>query len=266
LTTEEPQKKIVKPVVPKQKEPVEPTPQAEPPPLSELPCGTDQSVKKDIYNVALLIPLFLNEIDEMDIESPPADPEAAYNSLRFIQFYEGFRIALDSLRMSGKRFNVYIYDAVKDTNATRRLLRNPDLKKMDLIIGLLYHRNFQMAAAFAQKNNIPIVNPISERDQIITGNPLVFKARPSLNSQVPELTDYLSKTYRDDNIIIIRDIQFDEEEPENLRISCTGKSMDVHLVEGYGHAFEFLSKEKENILVVFSNNKVFTLELFTKLN
>lgn len=270
--TEEPPKKNVKPVILKPKESVEPAPQVEPlpqvepPPQIEFPCGMDISAKKDIYNVALMIPLYLNEIDQMNVETPPADPEAVYSSLRFIQFYEGFRIVLDSLQKSGKRFNVYIYDAIKDTNATRRLLRNPDIKKMDLIIGLLYHRNFQMVAAFAQKNNIPIVNPISERDQIITGNPLVFKVRPSLKSQVPELTDYLSRSYLNDNIIIIRDIHFKEEEPENLRKACEDKSLNVHLVEGYGHAFEVLSEEKENILIVFSNNKVFTLELFTKLN
>jgi LysM repeat protein/ABC-type branched-subunit amino acid transport system substrate-binding protein len=270
--TEELPKKIVKPVVPKPKEMVEPAPhvepapQLEPPPQLELPCGFDSLAKRDIYNVALMIPLYLNEIDQMNVETPPADAEALYNSLRFIQFYEGFRIALDSLQKSGKRFNVYIYDAVKDTNATRRLLRNPDMKKMDLILGLQYHRNFQMIASFALKNNIPIVNPISERDQIITGNPWVFKVRPSLLSQVPELTDYLSKSYRDDNIIIVRDIQFSEEEPENLRKACSDKSLNVHLVQGYGHAVEVLSKEKENILIVFSNNKVFTLELFTKLN
>lgn len=124
-----------------------------------------------------------------------------------------------------------------------------------------------MVAAFAQKYNIPIVNPISERDQIIAGNPMVFKVRPSLRSQVPELVEYLLKAYPNENIIILRDGQFeDKEEPESLLKACTEKSMNIHLIDGYGRAFEIFSKEKENILVVFSDNKVFTIELFTKLN
>lgn len=267
--SEEPPKKNVKPVLPKQKELVNPLPTPFPEPVPEIvyPCGEDKSAKRDIYNVALMIPFYLNEIDQMNVETPPADPEEAYNSLRFIQFYEGFRIAIDSLQKSGAAINVYVYDVVKDTNATRRLIRNPDMKKMDLIIGLTFHKSFQMLAAFAQKQNIPIVNPISERDQIIAGNPVVFKARPSLRSQVPELAEYLSKSYLNENVIIIRDVQFkNTDETENLRKECAGKSLNVSLVDGYGHAFEVLSKDKENILVVFSDNKVFTLELFTKLN
>jgi hypothetical protein len=62
-------------------------------------------------------------------------------------------------------------------------------------------------------------------------------------------------------------VQFkDTDMPEKLRKACADKSLNIHLIDGYGRAFEILSKEKENILVVFSDNKVFTLELFTKLN
>jgi hypothetical protein len=275
IKSEEPPKKNVKPVLPKQKDivnppPAPPTPPAPlPEPVSEvlLPCGEDTAAKKDIYNVALMIPLYLNEVDQMNVENPPDDPEQAYSSLRFIQFYEGLRIAVDSLQKSGAAINVYVYDAVKDTNATRRLIRNPELKKMDLIIGLVYQRNFQIVSTFAQKNNIPVVNPISERDQIITGNNMVFKVKPSLSSQVPQLAEFLSKMYPKGNIIIARDIQFkDNDEPENLRKACTDTSMEIHLVDGYGRVFEVLSKEKDNILVAFSNNKVFALELLTKMN
>jgi hypothetical protein len=269
IKSEEPLKKNIKPVLPKQKEIVNPPPSPLPEPVPEVvfPCGEDKAAKRDVYNVALMMPLYLNEIDQINVAIPPADPEGVYNSLRFIQFYEGFRIAIDSLQKSGAKVNLCVYDVVKDTNVTRRLLRNPELKKMDLIIGLLYNRNFQMVAAFAQKYNIPIVNPISEREQIIAGNPVVFKVRPSVKSQVPELVEYLSKMYLNENIIILRDMHFkDAEEPDNLRKAFSDKSMNTQLIDGYGRLFEILSKEKENILIVFSDNKVFTLELYTKLN
>jgi len=275
--SDEPIKKNVKPVVPKQKEPVNPLPSPTTPttpptpqeavPEIVLPCGQNTAAKRSIYNVALMIPLYLNEIDQVNMDTVPVNLEETYNSLRFIQFYEGFKIALDSLQMSGAKINIYVYDAVKDTNATHWMISKSEMKKMDLIIGLMYSRNFQIVAEFARKYNIPIVNPISERDQIIEGNPMVLKVRPSLKSQVPELVEYISKSFQNGNIIIIRDVQFiDTEQPENLKQACLDKSMNVHLINGYGGAFEVFSREKENILVVFSDNKVFTLELFTKLN
>jgi ABC-type branched-subunit amino acid transport system substrate-binding protein len=141
------------------------------------------------------------------------------------------------------------------------------MKKMDLIIGLVYNRNFQIISTFAQKNNIPVVNPISERDQIVEGNPLVFKAMPSPKTRVPELAEYISKSKPDGNIIIIKDVQFkDTKEPEDLRKTLADKSMNARLIDGYSQVFEMLSKEKENILVIFSDNKVFTLEILTKLH
>jgi hypothetical protein len=261
----EPPKKVQKQT---QAEPKEPAPVVPPPaPVVEIPCGEDKSAKKDFYNVALMLPLFLGEVSAMDAENPPSDPESAYRSLQFIQFYEGFRMALDSLQKTGLSIQLYVYDVSGDTVATRRILRNPEMKKMDLIIGLLFHRNFQIVSSFALKNSIPIVNPLSEREQIINGNPFVFKVYPSVESQTKELSAYLAYKYANDNILIIRDVQFgDNAKPENLRKACANLNMNVRSMVGYGAAFEFLSKEKMNVLIVFSKNKVFTLELFTKLN
>jgi hypothetical protein len=138
---------------------------------------------------------------------------------------------------------------------------------MDLIIGLLFHRNFQIVAAFAQKNNIPIVNPLSEREQILTGNTSVFKVYPSQETRITELADFLFKEYPSENILILRDFQYKEvDEPETLRKICAERNMNVHSMAGYGSAFELFSREKQNIIVVFSENKVFSIELVTKLN
>lgn len=259
------QKKIPKTIV---QEPKVPVPEPPPPePAVEIPCGQDTSALKRIYNVALMMPLYLGEIDKMDTLKPPADAASVYRPLQFIQFYEGFLIALDSLKKMGLSVNLYMYDVNKDTLSTRRILKNPEMKKMDLIIGLLFHRNFQIVAAFAQKNNIPIVNPLSEREQILTGNTSVFKVYPSQETRITELADFLFKEYPSENILILRDFQYKEvDEPETLRKICAERNMNVHSMAGYGSAFESLSREKQNIIVVFSENKVFSIELVTKLS
>ena len=60
-----------------------------------------------------------------------------------------------------------------------------ELKKMDLLVALVYHRNFLLIADFAMKNHIPIVSPVSERESQVTGNPMVIKVRPSAESLYP---------------------------------------------------------------------------------
>ena len=61
-----------------------------PPPVPEaLPCGKDNSTKKTVYDVAIMMHFRLSEIDSIRFDDPNADPDA-FHSLQFIQFYEGF--------------------------------------------------------------------------------------------------------------------------------------------------------------------------------
>ncbi|MEI6900944.1 MAG: ABC transporter substrate-binding protein, partial [Bacteroidota bacterium] len=167
----------------------------------------------------------------------------------------------------GTPVRLYVYDVNKDTTQTRKLLKNPELKKMDLVIGLLYHRNFQIVSGFCLKNHIPIVNPVSERESILTSNPMVIKTVPSTDSQIGELAAILSKEYQNQHLLIVKDPQFvNREMAENLKKALAENGVETRIVNTIDDEFTFLSKEKKNVIVVFSENRVFALELFTKLN
>ncbi len=232
-----------------------------------IPCGKDKSSMKNAYNIALLIPLYLSEVAQMDIDPDPDATAQENRPLQFVQFYEGFRMALDSLEETGVSLKVTVYDAERDTLKTLKLLQDPELRKMDLIIGMMYHRNFQLVADFAEKNNIPIVNPISERDLILEGNKKVFKVRPSLKTQFSELIRYLETNFKDSNIVVISDNQrMNKTTASNIMTAMEDKKADVHLADGYGEVLSLLSKNKGNIIVLISDNKSYVLDVVTKLN
>jgi len=255
-------KKTPKPNIPETKE-LKP----EVPVETEPACGQISQDKNKTYNVALMIPLLLGEVTGMDVENHSAKAENEYKSLRFIQFYEGFRIALDSLEKTGISLKLYVYDVDKDTVLTKRLLRNQEMKNMDLIIGLLYQKNFQIVADFAQKNGINLINPLSEREQIISNHSRIIKVMPSNESQTSRLAEILAGNFKDQNILIARNSQFrDRDVVDRLKMECNTRNLQTIITEGYGPAIEKLSKEKANILVVFSENKVYAIELLTKLN
>jgi LysM repeat protein len=215
----------------------------------ELPCGIDSSTKKPVYNVALMLPLFLDEVDTLNAENPSPEIYENSKSLQFLPFYEGFRMALDSLEKSGLKIRLYVYDVDKDTVKTRRLLQKPELKSMDLIFGLLYHRNFQIVAAFAEKNRINIVNPISERSELVSGNPFVIKVRPSKKAQYAQLAEYMAAAFYRGQVLIVRSGQFpDHDAPELLRKECNEHKLNVQVVEGQEAAIGLLSKDTRLIL------------------
>lgn len=202
-------------------------------PAPLLPCGVDTTTRKPLYHVALMLPLSLGAADKLDTANP--DPKVLRNlkSFQFLPYYEGFLEALDSLKKTGLRVKLHVYDADRDTSRTRQLLKKPEMKEMDLIFGLLYHQNFQIAAAWAKKNRVNLVNPISERAGLVEGNPFVYQVQPLRSSQVPQIAEYLATAGAGAKVVIIRSGQYrDRDAPEKLKKACEEKSLDVELADG----------------------------------
>jgi LysM repeat protein/ABC-type branched-subunit amino acid transport system substrate-binding protein len=227
-----------------------------------LPCGKDSTTKKLVYKVALMIPLFLEGVDQIDTENPDPKIFETAKSFQFLPYYEGFRMALDSLEQQGVKIKLYVYDVDKDTAKTRQMLKKPEMKSMDLIFGLLYHPNFQIVAAFAKKNKINLVNPISERSELVTGNPFVYKVQPSKKEQFGQLAAFMSLAFSGGQILIIRNGQYsDHDATDQLKKECLEQNLKVQVVEGQDAAIGHFLKDKPNYVVAFSDDQSYTLDL-----
>jgi LysM repeat protein/ABC-type branched-subunit amino acid transport system substrate-binding protein len=232
----------------------------------ELPCGLDGTTKKSVYNVALMLPLYLDSVDRIDAANPDPKIFETSKSFQFLPYYEGFRMALDSLEKTGLKTRLYVYDADKDTAKTRQVLSNPEMKSMDLIFGLLYHQNFEIVAAFAKLHKINLVNPISERSEVIAGNPYIYKAQPSKNYQFGQLASYMESAFRDGQILIIRNGQYnDHDAADRLKKECQERNLKVQVVEGQDAAVIRYSKDKPNYVVAFSDRQEYVLDLLRAL-
>jgi ABC-type branched-subunit amino acid transport system substrate-binding protein/LysM repeat protein len=235
--------------------------------LSPESCIPSASAAGKLYKVALMIPLSLSEVGQIDPEVTDPDPSETYAALQFIEFYEGFRIAADSLEKAGLRLKLYVYDIGKDTLAARQAIRKPEMKSMDLIVGLLYHRSFQIVSAFAEANRIPVVNPVSERSEIVSGNPWVIKVRPSRKSELQQLAKYMEQACYRSQILIIRNNQYkDREAADQFRKECAQVKLNAQVVDGTDNALARLSKSKENVVVAFTENPTYILDLCRKLS
>ena len=230
--------------------------------IVELPCGKDSTTKKPVYKVALMIPLFLDSVDHINAENPDPKIFETSKSFQFLPYYEGFMMALDSLEKQGLKIKLYINDADKDTAKTKLLLKTPEMKSMDLIFGLLYQQNFQIVAAFAKKNRINLINPISERSGLIEGNPYIFKVQQPKKSQIEQLAVYMSGVFNDGQVLIIRNGEYsDRDAPDRLKKECQERNLKVQIVEGHEAAMTLLLKDKPNYVVAFSDKQEYVLDL-----
>lgn len=163
------------------------------------------SYDQEIFEVALLLPLYLDQLEDIKIDDTSRlQPAEHYRPFRFIQFYEGALLAIDSLIKQGLRLKLYVYDVDDDLTKIRKLLATPRLKEMDVIVGPFYRRSFKIASGFAKANNILIVNPYTTRESVLDDNPTVFKVQPSMETQIRRSLDFILTNYPNANILLVR--------------------------------------------------------------
>jgi len=169
------------------------------------PCENIQQNMEATYNVALMLPLFLEDLDTLNAAKIEDKSELTkINSFRFMQFYEGFLMAVDSLKKSGMNLNLFVYDVDNSKEKIDQILYASELSSMDLIIGPFYSESFRKVADFAKTYHIKIVNPLSTREEIVHSNPFVFKVKPGENYQMDKITSYIQDLHSNDNVVIVR--------------------------------------------------------------
>jgi len=159
--------------------------------------------KNRIFKVALMIPLSLEEVDSLDMEQFLMSHQPFYTPFRFIQFYEGSLIALDSLTKLGMKVEMYVYDVDKNLTKTAKVLQQKELRSMDIIIGPFYSNSFNQVALFAGNFNIPIVNPMSFRESIINNYKTVIKVKPGISSQTSMINTFINKFEKNSKVFLI---------------------------------------------------------------
>lgn len=231
-----------------------------------LPCLIDSSTKKPVYNVALMLPLFLGDVASINTDNPPRNSLATIRSFRFLPFYEGFRIALDSIEKEGGKFRIYVYDVDKDTNKTKQLLKKQEIGQMDMIIGLVYHNNFRIISDFAKKKKIPLINPVSERSDIVRNNPYVYKIQPDKDVMEQALCRYFDRRADNGLFLVLKNGKFpDRKFPEKFRELCSSESREIRLPESQTDLFTLLSREKENYIFTWNTSTEFIAEFTRRL-
>ncbi len=166
-----------------------------------LRCFADENNKLKRYNVALMMPFYLEEIDSVQFN--PEQPQLDYNSFRFLSFYYGTLLAIDSLEKQGLQIDLHVYDVDEDVSKAIKVINEKELREMDLIIGPFFYSAFQSVAAFAKNYRIPIVNPLSGRSEVVDNNPSIFKIQPSDRYQTEDLRKFAEQYHKNSKFFLI---------------------------------------------------------------
>jgi LysM repeat protein len=227
--------------------------------LPELPCIDREISLNQTLNVALMVPLFLETADSI-FSTDVKDYSRLTNlsSFRFLNFYSGFMMAVDSMKKQGLNINLFVYDVDNSDQKVNAVLNKSELSSMDLIAGPLYARSFTRVADYAKTFRIPIINPLSTREEVIQDNPYVFKLKPSQDVQTDLLLTHILEKYRNSNIVIVRHNQYQFQSPASyIRNSLNSRRPEKSGISNRQIIQLMSPRDKRNI---FTENTVIDYE------
>ena len=168
---------------------------------------------QDTYRVALMVPLYLEQVNQEFYDAEPSNKTLLTKPFSFLHFYEGFMIAADSVVKSrNMQLELKVYDVDNDVLKAQLAIDDPWLNTADMIVGPFYLKAFNVVKMWAAEKNIPLVNPITQRSEIVDYHPNVIKVKPSFESQLAPLDSLVRERYHANNIFIIKkDNQVDDE-------------------------------------------------------
>lgn len=152
-----------------------------------------KATKKDIYNVAILFPFQLKELNPT---KPSRDNQFA------LDMYEGIKLGKEQLAKDNIQVNVYAYDVSNDANKALELINSPEFSQMDLLVGPLYAETNKVVATFANSHQIALINPISTNAKLVQNNPYGFLVQTSPEVQAAGAAEYASKNFQPNSAVI----------------------------------------------------------------
>lgn len=163
-------------------------------PVALSDCAYPVRHLNETFHVALLMPLYLDEAERLEISAERIDKARKSRALSFVQFYEGFMMAVDSLTdYYGLHLDLTVIDVTENVNGAEQAVQRLEGQDIDLIIGPFFSKSFQVVQEYALAHDIPVVNPLSERESIVENARNVIKLKPcgrSMASQVAYLVKY----------------------------------------------------------------------------
>ncbi len=156
------------------------------------------------YKVALMVPLYLYDVGNIEVSKTKAAKSAKGRSMSFLQFYEGFMMAAESLRdTEGLKLDLTVIDVTDNVSSAHQAVSQIEGKDFDLIVGPFFGKSFAVVEEYAKAHQIPVVNPLSNRTSVIEDNPNVVKMKPGNVGQILTISNLIKNYYNNSNVFII---------------------------------------------------------------
>lgn len=164
------------------------------------PVKVIKPVAPKVSTISLLMPFGLDNLA----------PGSSYttSSLReadiAIAYYQGFKLALDSLTGQGYNYKLMVYDTRGDKAQSHSLANNPAIKASELVVGPVFPEDMKAFAGNFTSARQPVVSPLSPASPSTYKNPQLITMAPPLEYHAWAAAKYIKEKINPEKVFVLR--------------------------------------------------------------
>lgn len=232
-----------------------PVKKPETPPVVVTPPPVKEEVpsKKRVSNVALVLPFQLDKITSKNIQQKDITRSALA-----LDFYQGFKMALDSLAAKGDEFKLDVLDNRDNLNRNVTLTKVPGVTNADVIVGPVFPDGIKIFSDNPELRNKLQVSPLAAAMPAQFHNPKLVSMNNSIDQHAQKLADFLGQKYKAEqvNMILLNPRKTEDEAfaaPVRKYI-VAGRKFIFMEVTSIAGVESNLSSSKTNVVIISTDN------------
>lgn len=141
--------------------------------------------------VAVILPFSRME-EKMSVESQ-----------KMVNLYQGFLLAVDSLKQRGYSVEIFAYDESGSDDSFNTMLNRPSMKDLQLIVGPMRPYHINAVAKLASENKIAHVVPLSNDLSLVNDRPTLFQINLPYSQLYSQVYNRFVVSHRNENIVFV---------------------------------------------------------------
>jgi ABC-type branched-subunit amino acid transport system substrate-binding protein len=175
-----------------------------------------------VATIALLLPF------ELDYLKTGYSTTALKQANIAVDYYQGFKMALDSLTAQGYNYKLLVYDTRDLPSQSHSLAYNPEIRASDLIVGPIFPEGLKAFTSVLTSARKPILSPLAASAPSKFKNQNLVTAMPPLEYHAWAAADYIVNDIKAKKVFILK----------------SGYSVDNEYINPFKKGTDSLSKKR----------------------
>lgn len=180
--------------------------------IIKIPVKTEEAVTETVaqpnereVNALLSEPKPVERVDRIRVALLlPFTTKDTHVIPRYVEYYEGLLMAVDSLRKTGCSLDLSVFDTGDGTQRVNQILQEEALKNVNLIIGAVQNDQIKLISDFTKEHSIKYVIPITSRNDDVLSNANIFQVNTPHSYLYAKAAQAGCDLFANDNIILVK--------------------------------------------------------------